>query len=100
MSTITQKVKEAVHPDKHSGPEESHHPTAARVKRAVHLRGDTDNDDSTTGEYMGKGNQAAGQLGGDDGPAPNTAGPHHSDMANVADPRVKSGTKGGDQDET
>lgn len=46
--------------------------------------GNRDHHDNTTGSSIGTG------LGPSDGPAPNTAGPHKSDMLNKLDPRVDS----------
>jgi hypothetical protein len=106
MSSIVNKIKEAVH-TKHSDPEGTHGPHNSRAANAADPRVDSDRDGSrhigdTTGShgtythsdnYMhGSSHKQGTHLG--DGPAPHTAGPHRSDVMNKADPRIDSDRDG------
>jgi len=101
MSSIVNKIKEAVHSDKssssHSGTAEGvHGPHSSRAANAADPRVDSDMDHraapgahgpgpeySTTDNYT-HGTGATSGAGFGTGPAPNTAGPHKSDMLNKA----------------
>ncbi|KAK1479926.1 hypothetical protein CCUS01_00480 [Colletotrichum cuscutae] len=132
MSSIVNKVKDALSSDKkHEQPEGTHGHHDSRVANAADPRIDSDRDHranpaGTTGTHTGThtgtsgltgttgahttgthgthtgttggltGSNVTGThtghtgVGGYDGPAPTTAGPHKSDALNKADPRVDS----------
>jgi len=100
MSSMLNKIKDAVTPDKHSSaPEGTHGPHESRAANAADPRVDSDRDHraapGSTGHTLGSGdhhtNTTLGNNGlSSDGPAPSTAGPHKSDMMNRMDPRVDS----------
>ncbi|CAN8105778.1 unnamed protein product [Discula destructiva] len=121
MAGLVNKVKEALHSDKHSeAPEGTHGTHNSRVANAADPRIDSDRDhranpatgttglNSTTGTHSGTTgiHSSTGTHSGitglhsttggstltghNPGPAPNTAGPHGSDMLNKADPRIDS----------
>lgn len=78
----------------HSTPEGAHGPHSSRVANALDPRVDSDRDGSHTvgtgaGHNLTSGHHGVGSGVGS-GPAPNTAGPHQSDMLNRMDPRVDS----------
>jgi hypothetical protein len=81
MSSIVNKIKDAVHSDKtHSGTaaEGTHGPHSTRAANAADPRVDSDRDGS---HRVGAGNSA-------------TAPPHSSNLANELDPRVNTGNTG------
>jgi hypothetical protein len=100
MSSMLNKIKDAVTPDKHSSaPEGTHGPHESRAANAADPRVDSDRDHraapGSTGHTLGTSdhytNTTSGNYGlSSDGPAPSTAGPHKSDMMNRMDPRVDS----------
>jgi hypothetical protein len=97
MSSIVNKIKEAINSDKHSSHEEgTSGPHNTRVANAADPRVDSDRDGShttgtgNTGTYGSSGNYTHSTGG----PAPNTAGPHKTDMLNKADPRVDADRDG------
>jgi len=123
MSGIIHKVKEALHSDSsntthnttgtHNTAEGNHGPHSSKVANAADPRVDSDRDGShtvgntgshahgtagtygntgLTGTHGNTGNHGIGGTSG--GPAPNTAGPHSSDMMNKADPRIDSDRDG------
>ncbi|KAK5987171.1 hypothetical protein PT974_11289 [Cladobotryum mycophilum] len=96
-------------------PEGTYGPHSSRVANAADPRVDSDRDNSRNmGVHSGTGTHGtgthgtgthgagttgfsgstAGGAGGASGPAPNTAGPHKSDMLNKVDPRVDSDLDG------
>lgn len=95
-----------------AAPEGTYGPHSSRVANAMDPRVDSDMDSSSrgmrshnaaVGAGYGSGTHGAGGLGTGTmrtshhlpGPAPNTAGPHRSDLMNKLDPRVDSkGTSG------
>jgi hypothetical protein len=130
MSSLVNKVKEALHSDHGHKASTTHHegehgPHNSKVANAADPRVDSDLDGSKrvgagnttttgtgmtgsgltgthagahTGAHAGTHNvqhQGMGMGGTAPGPAPNTAGPHKSDMLNKADPRVDSDMDGG-----
>lgn len=105
MSSIVNKIKEVINDHKHSDPEGTHGPHSNRVANAADPRVDSDRDGShtvgsttgATGQYSSSDNYTYGSSGNqfaNDGPAPNTAGPHQRDVLNKADPRVDSDRDG------
>jgi hypothetical protein len=87
----------------HGTHEGAHGPHSSRVANAADPRVDSDRDHRaahTGGHATSTGDRitgtAAGALGGPSatGPAPNTAGPHKSDLLNKLDPRVDSNLDG------
>jgi hypothetical protein len=122
MSGIVNKIKEAVHGDKHSAPEGSHGPHNTRAANAADPRVDSDRDGShhvgtgthtgthtsgltgTSGTHTGAGRVAGhGEYGssnpfssttGTHGTSEGAHGPHSSRIANAADPRVDSDRDG------
>jgi hypothetical protein len=100
MSNIIHKVKDAVtgHKDKSEAPEGSHGPHDSKVGNAADPRVDSDRDHraaagsttgttgsttTTTGPTVGAGHSSTGREG-----------PHSSDLANKADPRIDSDRSG------
>jgi len=108
MSSIVNKVKEALHSDKSSAPEGTHGPHGSRVANAADPRVDSDRDNSHTvggrtaghGEIgSGAGYSSTGTTGlhgshGTHGAREGEFGPHGSRVANAADPRVDSDRDG------
>ncbi|KAK1829111.1 hypothetical protein QBC39DRAFT_263919 [Podospora conica] len=110
MSGIVNKIKEAVHGDKHSAPEGSHGPHNTRAANAADPRVDSDRDGShqvgtgtgmgthtgTSGLHSGTGTHTgtSGLGSNTHGTAEGTHGPHSSRIANAADPRVDSDRDG------
>lgn len=114
MSSIVNKIKEAVHSDSnkphHSAPEGTHGPHSSRVANAADPRVDSDRDGSNTmgtgatrtaghGEF-GSSNpfsntQSTGVTGSSNyGTSEGVHGPHSSRLANAADPRIDSDRDG------
>lgn len=99
MSSIVNKVKDALHSDKkHEAPEGTHGPHSSRVANAADPRVDSDRDhraNPATGTHTGEGAYARPHEGvgastyGTEAPQ-GTHGPHSSRLANTADPRVDS----------
>lgn len=109
MSGFVNKVKEALHSDKPSQPEGTHgtHSSGTADPR---IDSDRDHRAARTGgglhepayntagtheaSHIGTGTHEGAFAGGNNrghgGPAPNTDGPHKSDMLNKADPRIDS----------
>jgi len=109
MSSIVNKVKEALHSDKdkttHEGTHSSTHPTTHTgthtgthtTSSAADPRAHTTHGTTTTGHGVGgttgvgSDNYAVGGANrGASGPASNTDGPHNSNLLNKADPRIDS----------
>ncbi|KAH6985911.1 hypothetical protein BKA56DRAFT_670136 [Ilyonectria sp. MPI-CAGE-AT-0026] len=104
MSSLVNKVKEALHSDKSSEPEGTHGHHNTRAANAADPRIDSDRDHRAAhnlsgNTQTGSGNYATGgathgtdsrPFGTTDGPATKTDGPHNSNLLNKADPRVDS----------
>ncbi|KAG7288487.1 hypothetical protein NEMBOFW57_004840 [Staphylotrichum longicolle] len=97
MSGIVNKIKEAVHGDKHhSEPEGTHGPHNTRTANAMDPRVDSDRDHSSTvgtgrtGTHTTGTHTGVGVAGYSTGTAEGTHGPHSSRVANAMDPRVDS----------
>jgi hypothetical protein len=94
MSSIVNKIKEAVHSDNkahHGAPEGTHGPHNTRTANAMDPRVDSDRDHSTTvGTGRTAGHGEYGSSGYGTGTAEGTHGPHGSRVANAMDPRVDS----------
>jgi hypothetical protein len=115
MSGLINKVKDALHKDKHETteqPEGTHGHHNNRAANAADPRIDSDRDHRAapgsttgTGAYSSTGTHTHGATGthgvagshgiagdnrGFDGPASSTDGPHSSNLANKADPRIDS----------
>jgi hypothetical protein len=97
MSGIVNKIKEAVHGDKHhSEPEGTHGPHNTRTANAMDPRVDSDRDHSSTvgtgrtGTHTTGTHTGVGSTGYSTGTAEGTHGPHSSRVANAMDPRVDS----------
>jgi hypothetical protein len=96
MSSIVNKIKDAVHSNKHSEPEGTHGPHNSRIANTADPRVDSDRDHShTLGNKNNQGYTASDNYAfGSTGPASHTAGPHESNTMNKADPRVDSDRDG------
>ena len=109
MSSIINKIKEAVHSDKHDQPEGTSGPHNSRVANAADPRVDSDRDGShTAGRTAGHnefGTHGVGSTGTHtagthttgthtSGTAEGAHGPHNSRVANAMDPRVDSDRDG------
>ncbi|KAK4463444.1 hypothetical protein QBC42DRAFT_198961 [Cladorrhinum samala] len=91
MSSIINKIKEAVHSDKHDQPEGTSGPHNSRVANAADPRVDSDRDGShTAGRTAGHNDSGLGSSGTAEG----IHGPHSSRAANAMDPRVDSDRDG------
>ncbi|KAH7149462.1 hypothetical protein B0J13DRAFT_306452 [Dactylonectria estremocensis] len=101
MSSIVNKVKEALHSDKDktSAPEGTHGTHNSRAANAADPRIDSDRDHRAahtgtthTGTHTGTHNTIGDNrpLGTTSGTATRTDGPHNSNLLNKADPRVDS----------
>jgi len=93
MSSIVNKIKEAVHSDKHhsSTAEGNHGPHSSKAANAADPRVDSDRDGSHT--VGGNTNTTFGTTGAHSHSEGNH-GPHNSKLANTADPRVDSDRDG------
>ncbi|KAF5003655.1 hypothetical protein FDECE_9798 [Fusarium decemcellulare] len=102
MSSLINKVKDAISSDKSTEqPEGTHGPHSNRAANTADPRVDSDRDHRAghssnltgTGEYSSTGQYATTDTRntyGTDGPASRTDGPHKSNVLNKADPRVDS----------
>ncbi|RMJ03527.1 hypothetical protein CDV36_014951 [Fusarium kuroshium] len=101
MSSLINKVKEAIHSDKSTEqPEGTHGPHSSRPANAADPRVDSDRDHRAghssnltgTGDYSSTTNYTTDthNTRGTDGPATSTDGPHKSNVMNKMDPRVDS----------
>ncbi|KAI8725171.1 hypothetical protein NCS52_00087500 [Fusarium sp. LHS14.1] len=108
MSSLINKVKEAIHSDNKSTeqPEGTHGPHSSRAANTADPRVDSDRDHRAahssgltgTGTTTGTGDYSTGtnyttdtrNTRGTDGPATTTDGPHKSNVMNKMDPRVDS----------
>ncbi|KAK4163640.1 hypothetical protein QBC43DRAFT_212510 [Cladorrhinum sp. PSN259] len=99
MSSIVNKIKEAVHGDKHSQPEGTSGPHNSRVANAADPRVDSDNSRRTAGHGelgssgLGHSTGTTGTSGfgtHSSGTTEGATGPHNSRVANALDPRVDS----------
>ncbi|KAJ3495808.1 hypothetical protein NLG97_g3122 [Lecanicillium saksenae] len=91
MSSIVNKVKDALHSDKDKQ-SHPHDTTGTHSSRLNEPRVDAERDNRTSALNSGAtGNTAYSRSDNyATGPASNTAGPHSSNLANKADPRVDS----------
>ncbi|VBB75022.1 Putative protein of unknown function [Podospora comata] len=92
MSSIVNKIKEAVHSDKshHGAPEGTSGPHNSRVANAADPRVDSDRDGSHTAGRTAGTTGTTGTTGTNEG----LHGPHNSRVANTLDPRVDSDRDG------
>jgi len=102
MSNFINKVKDAVTPNHHDGPSASTNagPHDSNMANKVDPRADSDRDNraayntssgtANTAYGSGTGTGTGGYGGGSTGTTTTTAGPHSSNLANKADPRVDS----------
>ncbi|UPL00531.1 hypothetical protein LCI18_011465 [Fusarium solani-melongenae] len=103
MSSLINKVKEAIHSDKSTEqPEGTHGPHSSRAANTADPRVDSDRDHRAghssnltgtgTGDYSTGTNYTTDTRNtrGTDGPATSTDGPHKSNVMNKMDPRVDS----------
>ncbi|GAB0137879.1 hypothetical protein EsDP_00006132 [Epichloe bromicola] len=104
MSSIVNKVKEALHSDKdrtdthhsahNTNTNTTHHPSATEPRVHNTATTGTGVGGSHNSAFTGNDNYTVGGTGldnrGIDGPATKTDGPHSSNIANKADPRVDS----------
>jgi hypothetical protein len=98
MSSILRKVDQAINPDQReyaSGPGMGQPTSGTNVPRGANTGAYADpayagNNNYNAGGLHHTGNQAASYGRNLPGPAPNTAGPHRSDLLNKLDPRVDS----------
>ena len=92
MSSIVNKIKDAVHSDKsHSQPEGTSGPHNSRVANAADPRVDSDRDHrANLNSSIGTGHSGSAMGPTSTTGSYGTTGPHSSNLANKADPRVDS----------